>query len=300
MRRSLILALLVVSGACAPPGARQKAHARRVPDAGPAVVVEDPAPPSALAHAYYVAYLAESLGKLDEARAGYEALVIAEHGRDDALVVARAALRLARLEALDGKRRRAVDLLGQASILGGDDPEVTGGVDRLRLQLDTQRGEELGVPGPAVNTQLEGVSAEAAARFRKAEAMLPAYSKLSVRRIAGPFDDDLTSKRSTLEAVVRAYRAVVELAEPVATAAAQFRIGRLYHDAALFMLILQPPDEYNSDYRRDERDKDRRLAAHYFKNARVAYEASRDAARGVAGAELWQAAARDGLRSTPP
>jgi tetratricopeptide (TPR) repeat protein len=300
--RPLLVASVLLAGALSAcdPTPRAGGRLQPLPDAAPSgSVPDDPPGAISLAQRYYDAYLAETLGRVDDAQAGYEAIVAADHTPDEGIVVARAALRLARFAAVEEKRQRALDLLGQASILGGDDAQISDGVDRLRLQLTTH-GEDLGIRGPAANTSLEGVSAEATRRFRAAEALLYPYLKLGVRKFAGTFDEDLATKQGRLEVAVHAYRQVIELNEPVATAAAEFRIASLYHDAGLFMLALDAPLEYSSEYRRRQREENKRSAEHYFLLARTEYGLGLAAAPQVKSAELWHAATREGMRSTPP
>jgi hypothetical protein len=221
---------------------------------------------------------------------------------EDERVLARAALRLAELHGVQGRRQEALDLIGRAVSLGADeDPELRDLADSLRLRLAAERGDDLGVRGPDAGTKLDGVSAEAAARFAKAEKLLVGYLGVRVRASRIEFhDDDIIRLGQRLMAAERAYRQVAELGEPVATAAAHFRIASLYHDGALEMLNLDVPPELDESYRRQQRAQNRAAASRWFKNARDEYRRSLAVGGGAAGAELWHAAARSGASFLPP
>src|SRR5690606_9142338 len=73
---------------------------------------------------YYEGYVAETLrGDVLLARQAYED-VVAEAGSAAPRIAARAALRLAELEALAGRRRKALELMARASILGRDSLDI--------------------------------------------------------------------------------------------------------------------------------------------------------------------------------
>jgi hypothetical protein len=252
---------------------------------------------AAPAERYYTAYLAEIIGgDRAEARAGYDA-VLAEAGRIDRVIAARAALRLAGLAAAEGGRQEALELLARATTLGADDAGVLEAADALRLQLASGSAAERLLRGPALGTAIEGVSSEAASRFAQAEARLGAYQGKRVRRGIEKFDEDLARKAAALDAAVRAYRRVVELGESVAAAAAEFRIGSLHHDWGLTTLTLETPPELEPKYAAPVRADLERRARKSLAAARAAYAASLAQGTGSAGAELWHAAARSGARA---
>jgi hypothetical protein len=257
------------------------------PDAG------DPA--SDVARRYYAAYLAETVdGDLAAARAGYEAVL--EHGGEARGLAARAALRLAALSAREGGGRAALELLARAASLGGDDPELLAQVDALRLSLAEPGLAGAALRGPPSGAVLDGAAATTSEPFARAEKALSFYQSLGVRARIERFDEDVARKDAALEAAARAYRAVIELGDPVANSAAAFRLGSLYHDHALTMVTLETPPELEPAYAAPVRRDLRRRALKSFKAAEEAYAASLAAGAGASGAELWHAAARAGAR----
>ncbi len=251
-----------------------------------------------LAARYYRAYVAENVdGDRAAARAGYEA-VLEAGGSDSRTVAARAALRLAGLEAQEGRSREALELLARAASLGGDDPALVEAVDALRLSLaEAGVRADTGLRGPPVGRLLDGAATAAAERFARAEKLLDAYRERRVRARVEKFDEDVARKEAALEAAARAYRQVVELGDPVASAAATFRIASLHHDYALAVLTLETPPELEPAYAAPVRRDLRRRALRSFKAAQVAYVESLAAGPDAPGAELWHAAARSGARA---
>ena len=292
------LALLVAAGCDdgGGPDRRPEPPALPSPATGVDATSTEAEPP--LAERYYRAYLAETVaGERAEARAGYEA-VLEAGGADGRVIAARAALRLAGLDGQEGRIREALELLARAASLGGDDPALLEAVDALRLALSGSGAPaDTGLRGPALGTALDGASPEAAARFARAEKLLDGYQRLRVRARIERFDEDVKRKTEALDAAVRAYRHVVELGEPVGSAAATFRIASLHHDFALAVLTLETPPELEPAYAAPVRRDLRVRAQHSFKAAQSAYAESLAAGPDARGTELWHAAARSGARA---
>lgn len=292
---TLALALAMALAGCGAPPAERAGRDAGVPAAPEVVHRPAPAPAElSITERYYAAYLADTVdGDRVAARAGYEA-VLEQAGADDAELAARAALRLAELNALEGRRREALDLVARATSLGGDAPELVEAADALRLRLAAAAGPTIETRGPPAGAPIEGASADAGERFRKAERLLVAYLGLRVRPRLENFYDVVRRKEAALDAAVRAYRHVAEGGEPVAIAAAEFRIASLYHDYALATLAFEVPPELTTEYATQMRRELRRSATRYFRLAEQAYAASLAAAPDVPGAALWHAAARRG------
>jgi hypothetical protein len=275
---------------------------RDAPDGGPPTFAEVPLQPvpggaSALRDKYWAAYFAETIdGDRAAARAGYQD-VLESAGPQDVEGAARAALRLAELSALEGLHAEALDLVARATALGADDPDLVAAADGLRLRLSAVTGDDVEIRGPAAGTPLAGASPEAAVRFAQAEELLVRYLALRVRPRLENFDEERGRKQSSLEAAVRAYLRVVETGEPVAVAAAQFRIASLYHDLALTTLAYEVPPELDDRHAHEQRADLRRDASKYFRLAGNAYAASLAAAPDDKAADLWHIAARAGGRS---
>jgi hypothetical protein len=248
---------------------------------------------------YYASYLDEVLrGDFSAARAGYRAVV--EDGSAEPEMAARAALRLAEYEADSGRRHVALDLVARAAALGRGHRDLLHWAERLQRRLAAVRVHDIEVRGPPAGTPLEGVSSEAAELHARAEELLSAYH---ARRLKPRLEDlraGVRSKRSAMEAAVRAYRQVAALGEPAATVAAELRIGGLYYDLSLSLTFDLPP-ELESGAATEVRQSLRAQALADRNRARAAYlralEAGRDGRAGPAGA-IWLEAAELGLRST--
>jgi hypothetical protein len=251
-----------------------------------------------LAERYYRAYLAETIdGDRAAARVGYEAVLEAGAGEGRGLA-SRAAVRLAGLDAQEGRNHEALELLARAASLGGDDPAVLEAVDALRLSLSGSGARpDTYVRGPAVGSTLDGASASAATRFAAAEKLLDVYQRRHVRPRVEKFDEDRERKETALRVAEEAYRQVIATADPVGAAAAAFRIASLHHDYALLVLTIETPPELEPAYAAPVRRDLRNRAQRNFKDAQAAYAESLAAGADAPGAELWHAAARSGARA---
>lgn len=247
---------------------------------------------------YYDGYLAETLrGDVAAARQAYED-VIAEAGAVAPWVAARAALRLAELEVLAGRRRKALELMARASVLGRDSLEIVERADRLQARLGSLRFVGSDVRGPPLGTALEGVSGDAVERFQRAEDLMAAYYRVRLEPRLEQLRAGVRVKESAMDAAVRAYRQVVAMDEPVAAVAAEFRIASLYHDLALALMFELPP-ELEPRAAAQVRRSLRASALGYLSRAQAAYLRSRAAGSegGNAASERWLVAAELGLRS---
>jgi tetratricopeptide (TPR) repeat protein len=243
---------------------------------------------------YYEGYLAEVLrGDVVTARAAYEE-VVGNVQTHDGLLAARASLRLAAIEAWSGNRREAYELLARATALGGQDEDIVERADHLHDELATVVSTVANVPGPPIGSEMMGVTAETHEKFARAEKLALTYYRASARGRA---------RKTAAEAAARAYGAVIDLGEPAATVAAEFRIGSLYHDLALAVVSEQPPElielfditvrrQSFAHFRRQQRAK----SVRHLRTARAAY--LRSLAIGeTASSARWRREARKGLES---
>ncbi len=295
--------VLMVAIACLGCGRNDTVSARH--DAGVASSPESDASTAGRALAkrwqrrYYEGHLAETLrGDLVAARAAYEE-VIAGAGASEPRLAARAALRLAEIEAVKGQRRRAIELVARASSLGRGDAEIVRQADELQTRLASLRSRGSGVRGPPAGATLDGVTGDTAARFRKAERMLVAYHKTRLQPRIEALEAGVQAKERAMELAVKAYRAVVGSGDALATSAAEFRIGSLYHDLGIALMFDLPPELAPRAAARLRR-RMRQRALGYLAKARAAY--GRSKAVLAAGAsnpalERWRGAARRGLAS---
>lgn len=248
---------------------------------------------------YYQGYLAETVrGDVASARAAFEE-VVAGAGQESPRVAARAALRLAELEALAGRRRKAVELLARASVLGRDDPRIVEQTDRLQVQLASVRAQASEVRGPPLGAELPEASEQARALFAAAEKELGQYYGISLQPRLEALRASVRSKERATEQAVRAYREVIALAEPAAVVAAEFRAGSVYHDLAIALMFDLPPELEPQAAARMRRSL-RARALGYLRKAESAYGRSLEAAAGrggEVGTERWRAPAELGLRS---
>lgn len=223
--------------------------------------------------------LAELTGNDVDARASYERVLSSADVPAD--VAARAALHLAQLEARAGKSGRARDLIARATALAPADASVSEGADRVRAEIVA--GSSAGdIRGPKIGTPLPGVAAKVAEAFAAAERALARVHAMRPRqRLAVWEKEDATAD------VVRRYRAIAEHGG-VAQVAAEYRIGTLYHDLAIGLLV----EPIAADLRRTLR-----IGAYGFlKKASASYESSL-AVAAPQDAELWRLAAENDLRA---
>jgi hypothetical protein len=138
------------------------------------------------------------------------------------------------------------------------------------------------IRGPKLGTPLPGVSAKIAEAFGAAERALAHVHTMRPRqRLAVWEKEDATAD------VVRRYRAIAEHGG-VAQVAAEYRIGTLYHDLAIGLLV----EPIAADLRRTLR-----IGAYGFlKKAIAAYKSSL-AVTAPQDAELWRLAAENDLRA---
>jgi len=242
------------------------------PAAGVTTDLDGPAP------AFGDGVLAELTGDEAAARASYERVLGSQDAPTD--VAARAALHLAQLEARAGKTGRARDLIARAAALAPADPTITEGADRVRAEIVAR--SSAGDITPKIGTQLGGVEPEVATLFAQAEqALVRVHAMRPRQRLAVWEKEDATAD------VVRRYRAVAEHGG-VAQIAAEYRIGTLFHDLAL-SLLLEPP----ADLRRTLRAG----AFAYLKKATTAYKASLAIPAPTENEQLWHLAAETELRA---
>lgn len=228
--------------------------------------------------------LAELLGNDSAARESYERILTASDAPAD--VSARAALHLAQLEARAGKSGRARNLIARATALAPNDVSIIEGADWVRSDIVAANGASDILPRPG--TALPGISAKVATAFASAEQALARVHAMRPReRLAVWEKEDATAD------VVRRYRALAEDGG-VAQVAAEYRIGSLYHDLALGLMI----EPVSADLRRTLFTGARR----YLEKAATAYRASL-AAHAPAEAEtleefkVWRLAAESDLRA---
>ena len=201
--------------------------------------------------------LAELTGDVAAARASYEQVLSAPDVPPE--VAARAALHLAQLEARAGKSGRARDLIARATALAPADPSVSEGADRVRAEIVA--GSSAGdIRGPKLGTPLPGVSADVAKAFASAERALAHVHAMRPRQRLAVWE-----KEDATAAVVRRYRAIAEHGG-VTQIAAEYRIGTLYHDLAVGLLV----EPIGPDLRRTLRAG----AYGFLQKAVAAYQAS--------------------------
>ncbi len=249
---------------------------------------------------YYRARINQTLGDVlagphSEMVAGYQRVL--EAFDVDPILAARAALELAEIAAAQRQRRVALDLIARAAVLGASDPELIDRASQLRHRLAAVSAKDIEVRGPPAGTALAESSEQAKQEFAQAETLLAVYLK---RRPSSRLEEVQTSvrnKRGALETAVRAYRKVIALGEPVATAAAEFRIASLYYDLSL-SLTSELTREMLPAEAQKFRAFLRKLATNNRRAARAGYHRSLDAAHMAgAGAKRWRKAAQLGLTS---
>jgi hypothetical protein len=222
--------------------------------------------------------LAELTGDDAAARAAYERVLSSPDVPSD--VTARTALHLAQLEVRASKMGRARDLVARASSLAPTDPVIAEGADRVRTEI--LAGSRAGdIRPPKLGTPVPGASAKIATAFAKAERALERVHAMRPRQRLAVWE-----KEDAPAEVVRLYRAIAEKGG-IAQVAADYRIGTLYHDLAVALLV----EPVASDLRRTLRGG----AYAYLKKAIAAYKAS---LAGPAPADdIWRLAAETQLRA---
>jgi hypothetical protein len=232
-----------------------------------------------IAPAFGDGVLAELTGDDASARASYEQVLSAPDVPTD--VAARAALHLAQLEARAGKSGRARDLIARATALAPADTSVSEGADRVRAEIVA--GSSAGdIRPPKVGTPLPGVPSRIQHAFAAAErALAHVHSMRPRQRLA------VWEKEDATDDLVRRYRAIAEHGG-VAQIAAEYRIGTLYHDLAIGLLV----EPVGADLRRTLRNG----AYGRLKKAVTAYKASL-AVKATPEAEQWRTAAEVALRA---
>ena len=220
------------------------------------------------------AIVAELTGDDASARAAFGKVLAAPDM--PAALAARSALHLAQLEARSGQSRSALDLAARAAALAPNDPAITDGVARVQAVVVTaSSGGEL--LGPRIGTPLPGVDARVAAQFAAAErALARVHAIRPLDRLAAWAKEDAT------EDLAAQYRAIADRGG-LAQIAAEYRIGSLYRDLALGLLLERPGEQ-------------RAAAIGYLKVAAGAYKASL-AGTQLPEAEVWRLAAETDLRS---
>jgi hypothetical protein len=286
---------LLVLAACG--GDRDAARAASDVDAAPVPVAPLDAgrePDRAVASSYWGAWLEAQIGgNAERARAGYEAALA--RADEDGAAAARAAVELAGLETVAGNRRRALELLARAQSLAPADRTVIDAVEALSSRLAATPAGESDVRGPAPGTALPGVNDTVQALWRAAEAQLVRTHRLRIRPVLEALSSGMRSKASATEATVRAYREIA-VAGGVAQAAAEFRIGTLYHDLAVELVFDLPP-ELDPGVAADLRRELRADAVGYLKRAVAAYQRARAVEAGGADADTWRVAAEAAERA---
>lgn len=223
--------------------------------------------------------LAELTGDDAFARASYERVLAAPDV--PTAIAARAALHLAQLEARANRSLSARELIARATALAPADPSISEGADRVRAEIvaGTSAGD---IRGPKLGTPLPGVPAKVAEAFAAAERALAHVHAMRPRqRLAVWEKEDATAD------AVRRYRAIAEHGG-TAQVAAEYRIGTLYHDLAIGLLV----EPIAADLRRTLRAG----AYAFLKKAIAAYQASL-AAPATPDAEQWRLAAEVALRA---
>jgi hypothetical protein len=223
---------------------------------------------------------AELTGDDAAARAAYEQVLAANDVPSD--VAARAALHLAQLEARSGRSGRARDLIARATALAPSDSSVSEGADRVRAEIVAVGSSAGDIRPPKIGTPLPGVPPKIAQAFAAADRALAHVHTMRPRQRLAVWD-----KEDATADAVRRYRAIAEHGG-VAQIAAEYRIGTLYHDLAIGLLV----EPLGADLRRTLRPG----AYVYLKKAVTAYKASL-AVKATPEAEQWRLAAEVNLRA---
>lgn len=253
-----------------------------------------PAPSRAVARAYWSAHLEAQLGgDLDTARRGYEEVLA--RADEDAYAGARAAVQLAELAALEGNRRRALELLALAQNLAPDDAAVIDAADALSARLAATPAGQSDVRGPAPGTPLPGLTDAQQAAWREAERELVDAHRLRMKPALETLSASVLRKQRAIERTVRGYRAIAE-AGGVAAVAAEFRIGTLYHDLAIELVGFDPPPELEARAAGGIRRSLRATAVTHLRRAVAAYERALAEAESGPDDDPWRVATEAALR----
>lgn len=291
----VLLLLAALLAACSPD--------RREP---PAAVAIDAVPVSAdrgdagvpgsraVAREFWSAYLeAQVGGDLAAARQGYEDVLA--RAAEDPTAAARAAVELAELEALEGNRRRALELLARAQSLAPDDAPVADAAGALSARLAATPAGRSDVRGPAPGTALSGASEEVQAQWRQAEALLLTAHRLRMKPVLEALSGSVRRKEAATEAAVRAYREIAAIGG-LATVAAEFRAGTLYHDLAVELVFDLPP-ELDPGVAARLRRTLRASAVSYLRRAVAAYERALESPATGEDVDPWRVAAEASARA---
>jgi len=289
---AMVMALLVA--ACAPE--RREPPAADAVDAGVETARRGDAgvagPPAA--RQFWAAYLeAQVGGDLAAARRGYEEVLA--RADEDPTAAARAAVELAELEALEGNRRRALELLARAQSLAPDDAPVAEAAGDLSARLAATPAGRSDVRGPPPGTALPGVADDVQERWQKAEELLLAAHRIRMKPVLEALSGSVRRKESATEAAVRAYREVAA-AGGLAAVAAEFRAGTLYHDLAVELVFDLPPELDPGVAARIRRTL-RGSAVTYLRRAVAAYERALDTTATGPDVDPWRVAAEASARA---
>lgn len=216
----------------------------------------------------------------------------------DPVLAARSALELATRAAAGRQWRIAFDLIARAAALGVRALDVTDRASRLRSRFVSQAADDIEVRGPPANARLSEVSERAATLFARAEGLLAAYFQRRPSSRLEEVKSSVRAKRSALESAERAYRQVIELGEPTASAAAEFRIASMYYDMSL-SLTYDLTREMVPDEARKFRARLRVSVINDRRRARASYRRALEAAASANTKEVerWREAAVLGLTS---
>lgn len=201
-----------------------------------------------------------------------------------------AALELAEMAELAGQRRVALGYLEMVKTFAGP-------FHALALEAEDRRARILTVTpladvrGPVPGSlTLEGESAQVGILFRKAERQLTFFHRVVVAPSLENVNAVLRAKRRTLARAVSAYQLVIRAGGGAARAAAQFRIGAMYHHLAEALAFESPEELLPSEARRLTR-KLRAESAAYLRKALVFYRSAGEGNE-TAGSVTWQKLAR--------
>ncbi len=206
-----------------------------------------------------------------------------------------AALQLAEMEELAGKRREALGYLEMAKTFAGPFHALAMEAEdrRARILTATPLADVRGpVPG---SLALEGEGAQVGNLFREAERRLASYHRVVVAPSLENVNAVLRTKRRTLARAVAGYQKVIRAGGAAAQAAAQFRIGAMYHHLAEALAFESPEELLPSEARRLTR-KLRVESAGYLRRALSFY---RSAGEGPSNTNsiTWQKLARQEART---
>jgi hypothetical protein len=292
-----LLAVTLVAGGCSEPAAPVQTELGE-PKPEPSTAVASLAAPSfSVESRYFKARLEQTLGGHSAATWAKYSYVL-EAFDVDPVLAARSALELATRAAARRQWRIAFDLIARGAALGIRALDVTDRASRLRSEFVSRAADDIEVRGPPANARLTGVSSTAAARFAKAEGLLAIYLQRRPSARLEEVKSSVRAKRATLEAAERAYRQVIGLGEPTATAAAEFRIASMYYDLSL-SLGYDLTREMLRDEARKFRASLRAMAIVDRRRARASYRRALEAATGANTREVgrWREAAVLGLTS---